>query len=127
VKIRIKGNSIRLRLSRSEVDYFGRHNELEDSVQFVNSKLIYRLLSSADHKEPAADFSDGIITVYIPSANTDEWIKTERVGYEGEMETGNGRKLYILIEKDFMCLDNTVEDQSDNYPNPLADEHGKNR
>ena len=31
------------------------------------------------------------------------------------------KKLYILIEKDFKCLDNTIEDQSDNYPNPLAE------
>jgi len=25
-----------------------------------------------------------------------------------------------LVEKDFKCLDNVAEDQSDNYPNPLA-------
>jgi hypothetical protein len=25
-----------------------------------------------------------------------------------------------LLEKDFACLDNTLEDQSDNYPNPKA-------
>jgi hypothetical protein len=26
----------------------------------------------------------------------------------------------LLVEKDFTCLDNVEEDQSDNYPNPLA-------
>jgi hypothetical protein len=29
----------------------------------------------------------------------------------------------LLVEKDFVCLDNTIEDQSDNYPNPLAEFH----
>jgi hypothetical protein len=28
-----------------------------------------------------------------------------------------------LIEKDFQCLDNTEEDQSDMYPNPLAEQY----
>jgi hypothetical protein len=26
--------------------------------------------------------------------------------------------LYLLVEKDFVCLDETSEDQSDNYENP---------
>jgi hypothetical protein len=30
------------------------------------------------------------------------------------------QELFLLIEKDFVCLDNTFEDQSDNYPNPNA-------
>jgi len=29
-----------------------------------------------------------------------------------------GVQLHLLLEKDFVCLDNTAEDQSDNYPNP---------
>ena len=31
---------------------------------------------------------------------------------------GKGKDLFLLIEKDFVCLDHTFEDQSDNYPNP---------
>nr|WP_262492994.1 hypothetical protein [Mucilaginibacter paludis] len=30
----------------------------------------------------------------------------------------NDGKLYLLIEKDFACLDHVAGDQSDNYPNP---------
>jgi hypothetical protein len=33
----------------------------------------------------------------------------------------NGKELFLLLEKDFVCLDETIEDQSDNYPNPLMD------
>ena len=40
---------------------------------------------------------------------------TDRVGFE---ETVSG--LHLLVEKDFTCLDSIEEDQSDNYPNPLA-------
>jgi hypothetical protein len=44
-----------------------------------------------------------------------EWASTDRVGYES-----NHNQMYLLIEKDFKCLDNVAEDQSDNYPNPLS-------
>jgi len=45
-----------------------------------------------------------------------ELIDTERVGFENHYGA-----LHLLIEKDFTCLDNVDEDQSDNYPNPLAE------
>jgi len=51
----------------------------------------------------------------MPEAMADEWLVTDRVGFE-YYENG----LSLLIEKDFKCLDNVAEDQSDNYPNPLS-------
>jgi len=45
----------------------------------------------------------------------DELIYTDKVGFEN----ADG-KLHLLVEKDFVCLDEVAEDQSDNYPNPLA-------
>ena len=41
---------------------------------------------------------------------------TDKVGFEGKQGD-----LVLLVEKDFTCLDNAEEDQSDNYPNPLAE------
>ena len=32
--------------------------------------------------------------------------------------TEDGTEIFILIEKDFKCLDNTEEDQTDNFANP---------
>jgi hypothetical protein len=39
----------------------------------------------------------------------------DRVGFEDTVD-----QLHLLVEKDFTCLDNVAEDQSDNYPNPLS-------
>jgi hypothetical protein len=52
------------------------------------------------------------IIVFMPYSCCEEWLETDRVGFE---QKGS---LYLLIEKDFQCLDNVAEDQSDNYPNP---------
>jgi hypothetical protein len=41
---------------------------------------------------------------------------TDKVGFEN-----TDGELHLLVEKDFTCLDNVAEDQSDNFPNPLAE------
>lgn len=41
--------------------------------------------------------------------------ETEQVGF-----ADNSGIISLLVEKDFTCLDNVDEDQSDNFPNPVA-------
>ncbi|MFT5833421.1 MAG: hypothetical protein ACI97N_001048, partial [Cognaticolwellia sp.] len=43
-----------------------------------------------------------------------------QVGFKYEMPLENGEILSLLLEKDFVCLDERGEDESDNYPNPKA-------
>ncbi len=121
MKLRIKGNSIRFRLTKSEVDYFGREGYLEEKTEFGNSTFIYAMQKKLYGEELSAEFSDNKITLSIPEHISAKWVTTNRIGIESEMEIANGKILFLLIEKDFKCLDNTIEDQSDNYPNPLAE------
>lgn len=114
MKIRIKGDSLRYRLTRSEVMHFAQEGYLEDTTDFGSSRLTYSLQKVIGGSLSAA-FENNNITLYMPGWMLDEWTTTERVGFEN-----NEDGLYLLIEKDFMCLDNVAEDQSDNYPNPLA-------
>lgn len=122
MKIRIKGNSIRYRLTRSEVDRFGKEGLVEESTDFGAGKLNY-VLRKADQPSMTAAISNQTITLSVPQTWAEEWVETERVGYETNMPLPSGDSLYLLLEKDFVCLDNTTEDQSDNYPNPLAEFH----
>jgi len=119
MKIRIKGNTVRLRLTKSEVDYFRMTGLIEERTEFGNNSFAYAL-QSTQTPELKAEFSDGAIRVLMPEKMADEWTATNAVGFNSEMDIGNKKKLYILVEKDFKCLDETVEDQSDNYENPLA-------
>ncbi|HVW15513.1 MAG TPA: hypothetical protein VHB54_16895 [Mucilaginibacter sp.] len=111
MKVRIKGNSLRYRLSMPDVARFGRDGYIEEAVDFGKSRLIYALQKSTAEKLEA-EFTDNRIVVFMPQSWADEWIETDVVGFEQK------GPLYILIEKDFQCLDNVSEDQSDNYPNP---------
>lgn len=114
MKIRIKGNSLRYRLTKTDVECICRDGYLEEKTRFVNNELIYALrLYNEIHL--SALFENNKITLFMPYAFAKEWAETEKVGYENKSQD-----LYLLVEKDFKCLDEVAEDQSDNYPNPLA-------
>ena len=67
-----------------------------------------------------ADYQNNFITVHIPEEIANEWTSTDLIGFNYKMPLGNDEHLFLLVEKDFVCIDNTFEDQSDNYPNPNA-------
>lgn len=122
MKIRIKGNSVRIRLTRSEVDRFGKEGYIEERTSFGDTHLTYAL-QKMEQEQLTAIFEHSKVTMNMPVVWADEWLATERVGYESNMPLPDGESLYLLLEKDFVCLDNTTEDQSDNYPNPMAEFH----
>jgi hypothetical protein len=114
MKIRIKGNSLRYRLTKSDISNLAKHGHIEEHTCFGEQTLSYALQSRA-RGNLSAIFENNEITVFIDTEMIKEWAASERVGFEY-----NNDGLYILLEKDFTCLDNVAEDQSDNYPNPLA-------
>jgi hypothetical protein len=114
MKIRIKGNSLRYRLTKKDVQIFSEHGYIEEVIDFGKQTLIYALERN-NLNALMATFDNNKITLLMPAIMAAEWELTEKVGFESI-----DNNLIILIEKDFKCLDNVAEDQSDNYPNPLA-------
>ncbi|MCO5934806.1 MULTISPECIES: hypothetical protein [Mucilaginibacter] len=114
MKIRIKNNGLRYRLTRNEVATFANEGIFKEKVQIGDGALIYILQRTAED-QLSASFKNNIITMLVPEKLADEWTNTDQVGFEHKMDD-----LHLLVEKDFTCLDEVEEDQSDNYPNPLA-------
>ena len=112
MKIRMKGNSIRYRLSKTDVETFVNTGYLEEVVDFGLQKLIYAI-KIQDNLVLSANFEQNKIIIYLPQLMAQQWETTDVVGFDG-----TSGKLSLLIEKDFQCLDNVMEDQSDNFPNP---------
>lgn len=115
MKIRIKSNSLRYRLTRSEVASFAKAGLVEEKIQIGDNAITYLLQRNTDGNL-SASFNNNIISLFMPEDMADEWINTDKIGFSGQ-----ANQLHLLIEKDFTCLDNVDEDQSDNYPNPLAE------
>ena len=119
MKIRIKGNSVRLRLTKPEVDIFAGKKIIFDETNFGGGqRLKYALSEIKDGLELTAGFENNCITVYMPAHLQNIWTTTETVGFEANMPMDNGDKLFILVEKDWKCIDGSNEDQSDMYENP---------
>jgi len=120
MKIRIKGNSVRVRLTRSEVDHLGKEGYLEEVTEFVDTEFKYALQGRENITGLEAGFVNGVMTMYVPAHIPAEWAANEQVGYSNNVELPNGGQLFLLLEKDFKCVDADVtEDQSDNFENPL--------
>ena len=119
MKIRIKGNSVRVRLTRSEVDHFGREGYLEELTEFGNNAFKYALQAKEGISGLEAGFADGTMTMFVPADIPAQWAANETVGYSNNMDIGNGKQLFLLLEKDFKCIDAPAyEDQSDNFEHP---------
>ncbi|HKP69946.1 MAG TPA: hypothetical protein VJV05_11730 [Pyrinomonadaceae bacterium] len=103
MKLRIKGNSIRLRLLRSEVERFAAEGRISDEISFGGNALRYTLLAS-DTAATHAAMGNGEITITIPQNTATEWTISDQVGIEAEHPIGEGKILSILIEKDFVCV-----------------------
>lgn len=118
MKIRINGDSVRLRLTQTDIRNLGLQGNVQEQTNFGNSIFSYRLQSNAEVKDLSADLCANTITVFIPADFVHTLVNTERVGYEAHQPLNNQNKLFILVEKDFQCLDHTLEDQTDMYLNP---------
>ncbi|MBC6492146.1 DUF7009 family protein [Flavihumibacter stibioxidans] len=118
MKIRIKGNSIRIRVTKSEVERLGREGCVEEHTSFMDNRFIYALQCSGGIHELSAAYCGNKITVFVPTSFAEEWSRNDLVGCSAQMQLNEKESLFLLLEKDFACLDNTLEDQSDNYSNP---------
>ncbi len=124
MKLRIRDNSVRLRLMRGEVETLQKDGLVSASTNFPASRAFrYVVESSPASVTPAAFLSDNVLTVRLPESTVLAWATTEQVSIAGEQSLGDGDKLSILVEKDFTCLaPREGEDESDMFPNPNAKE-----
>lgn len=114
MKLRISGNSVRLRLKPSEVAQLETTGVVEDRVEFApDSTLVYNLQASSQSRVPTASYTNGKLEVRIPQALAQRWAAGSDVSIQAQQDV-----LSILIEKDFRCAHQDKAD-ADVYPNPL--------
>jgi hypothetical protein len=121
MKLRIKGNSLRLRVTRSELERLVQIGRIEETIYFApdeGSKLTYAL----EHAPEAADVtircSFPEISVVLPTRDAQEWDKSDQVGIYATVSLGARGPLDLIVEKDFACLDLSDADNLDTFPHP---------
>jgi len=122
MKLRIKGNSIRLRLGQSEVRRLTTEGIVEESATFgpsIEHSFTYALCRTSDAFEVNATFAGGRIVVCVPEILIYQWATTDQISIQAIQGSGDHDALRILIEKDFECIDApSGESQANAFPNP---------
>jgi hypothetical protein len=123
MKMRVKGNSLRLRVSRSEVTRLLHGERVEETIHFApqaTAKLTYALERESSVVAPTVRYVEGEVTVRIPADQLITWCLTDQVGIVRRVSLGPLGSLDLVIEKDFACLDRSDEDNRDTFANPNA-------
>jgi hypothetical protein len=122
MKVRILGNTIRLRIKMHEAGAIRETGSIEEVLEFgpaETEQLRFRLITGEEAY--AIDQQGMRISVTVPRTVIDEWTSTDLVGFEETITTSKGREITVLIEKDFACLDGEREEEEGSYPNPMED------
>jgi len=119
MKLRIRGNTVRLRVSKAELAKIAASGAAEDAIRFAGNAGLRYGIEVKPAGGVAAMFSGDALRVLLPKASVDAWLKPEEVSIEGEQAIGNGEVLRILVEKDYTCLaPRSGEDDADLFTNP---------
>ncbi len=120
MKMRIRGNSLRLRITRGEVDALVEKGAVEETVSFgAGVSLPYRLRVDEQGGDMTARLDGSGITVSLPAQPARDWARSEEVSLASDQRIADGEVLRILVEKDFACLvEREGEDDSDAFPHP---------
>ena len=121
MKLRIKGNSIRLRVSPSDLTELAENGKIESAIHFADSPAAMWSYSIAQQSAPAGpsiEFASNGVTVSVAADQLKRWANSEDVGIFFSQNIGSQGTLDVLLEKDFACLDRSEEENSDTFPNP---------
>lgn len=122
MKLRIRGNSIRFRVSQRELEQISEQGFAADRVRFGSAGSLSYCVEVVPDGPLAAEFSGAEIRLRVPHARIRGWTEPGEVSICGEQPLGDGAALKILLEKDFGCLaPREGEDESDLFPNPRAE------
>jgi hypothetical protein len=123
LKLRIKGNSLRLRLSQSEVAGLLASAQIEEVIHFTpaeDSALTYTLRHERSESLVRLDYTPHQVDVILSTAATRAWAESEQVGIYTSLDIGVHGQLEVIVEKDFACLDRDDAENADAFPNPNA-------
>ncbi|MBK8241511.1 MAG: hypothetical protein IPK74_38870 [Deltaproteobacteria bacterium] len=124
MKLRIRGDALRLRLSQGDLETLVEAGEVIDTVPFGAFAPTLRYVLRADDGAAslAASFDGAAIVVTLPRAWVLRLADTDEVGVRGEQAIDAARTLSLLVEKDFRCLvPRDGEDDSDGFGRPAGE------
>jgi len=114
MKLRLHGDSLRLRLSQGEMAQLADTGRVEETLTFAPGQTLSYSLETGPAL--AAAFDGQRISIMVPAAAAEHWMESNEAGIEGA-----SGPVKVLVEKDFRCLHSGEED-ANAFPNPMAED-----
>ena|SRR5687768_2336160 len=121
MKVRIQGNSFRFRLKQPEVVALKGEGSIKETVEFgasPASSLSFSLQVKKDAQFSVL-FKSNTVTFIIPSGVADHWVNSDSVGFEELIDTDESRKIKLLVEKDFSCMQACTDENAGTFEQPF--------
>ena len=122
MKLRIRGNSLRLRISQTEMRRLLTEGGIAETISFgsgADARLTYALKHRPANDEISVEYRAQTVSVVLSTRAATEWAQGGEVGIYGNADTADG-PLELMVEKDYACLDGNDPVDQDAFPNPQA-------
>lgn len=119
MKIRIRGNSIRYRLDKQDITALQETGKVEEET-VIGPQSLHFCIKAKDTDKPGIKLEHGGVHLSLPRQQVQQWADTDQTGFDHELSNPDGSVLKILVEKDFKCLTQRDEDETQAFDNPLA-------
>jgi hypothetical protein len=114
MKLRLRSNTIRLRLLKGEVDRLAEGKTIVETLP--TPRPFHFSVQPAEVADLMASFDEDTLLIQVPQDWARAWPKTDQVG-----RSATTNNLDILIEKDWACTTPRAAEENDGtYPNPTA-------
>ncbi len=99
MKLIIRGNSLRLRVSKTELAKIAETGKAEDVARFSSDLQLRYGIEVHATGAVTASFENASIFVALPKSRLDLWLRSNEVSVEGSQPIGGGKVLQIVLEK----------------------------
>jgi hypothetical protein len=122
MKLRIKGNSVRLRLDRKDLGELLEAGRVEDALRLGKKQgFTYSIVVGATGRgRPSVDYAADNLVVTIDRDDVVAWHGSDLVGFDHQQPVEGG-VVRVIVEKDFACIDRPAGEEPDDawaFPNP---------
>ena len=117
MKLRIRAQTLRIRISPTELEQVRQKEKIESSIHFPNGSTLSYSLEASDQEDTKIIFEDTVIAIRLSPTDIETITDDANVGIQSMHTTAHGA-LDLLIEKDFTCLHPRGIEDADTFPNP---------
>lgn len=108
MKLRVKGNVLEFRVSRSEMSRLSESGYLEETIYLLRdgtSKVVYGLGTEFSSQSARLEYELSEILIVFPSDAVRKWAESDRTGMYAAIDLGARGVLEAFLEKDYELLD----------------------